>query len=67
MNKKHSDNSLSSVTQSVVSDNIETPCDTELPQQKKKDAAIRLLKLWREGDESEQKETWEYLKGCLNV
>ncbi len=28
-------------------------------------AAIELLRAWREGDESEQQETWDYLKQTL--
>jgi hypothetical protein len=30
------------------------------------DAALRLLKLWREGDEQEQRETWDLLKHALD-
>lgn len=35
-------------------------------QQAKNKAAIRLLRSWREGDEQEQRETWEYLKRVLD-
>jgi hypothetical protein len=38
-------------------------------QRARNEAAIRLLREWREGDESdeeEQRETWEYLKQALD-
>jgi len=35
-------------------------------QKTKNEAAIRLLRSWREGDEQEQRETWEYLKRVLD-
>ena len=38
-------------------------------RQTKREAAIQLLRSWREGDEEErkrQKETWEYLKRVLD-
>ena len=42
----------------------------ELPQSavqsQKNDALIRLLRSWREGDEQEQRSTWEYLKQALD-
>lgn len=40
---------------------------TELKtQQQKREQAIELLQSWREDDEQEQKETWEYLKIALD-
>ena len=30
------------------------------------DAAIQLLRSWRDGDENEQRETWEYLRQALD-
>ncbi len=30
------------------------------------DAAIQLLRSWREGDEQEQRETWDYLRYALD-
>lgn len=42
----------------------------ELPQSviqsQKNHALIQLLKSWREGDEQEQRSTWEYLKQALD-
>ncbi len=42
----------------------------ELPQSiaqsQKNHALIQLLKSWREGDEQEQRNTWEYLKQALD-
>jgi len=42
----------------------------ELPQSieqsQKNHALIQLLKSWREGDEEEQRNTWEYLKQALD-
>ena len=42
----------------------------ELPQSaarsQKNSALIQLLKSWREGDEQEQRSTWEYLKQALD-
>ena len=42
----------------------------ELPQSaaqsQKNRALIQLLKSWREGDEQEQRSTWEYLKQALD-
>ena len=35
-------------------------------QIEKNQAAIQLLRSWREGDEQEQRETWEYLKKALD-
>jgi endonuclease/exonuclease/phosphatase family metal-dependent hydrolase len=35
-------------------------------QQQKREQAIKLLQSWREDDEEEQKETWEYLKQALD-
>jgi hypothetical protein len=41
--------------------------NTELKtQQQKREQAIKLLQSWREDDEKEQKETWEYLKLALD-
>jgi hypothetical protein len=34
--------------------------------QQKREQAIKLLQSWREDDEEEQKETWEYLKQTLD-
>lgn len=41
------------------------------PEQKRdkirqNDAAIQLLRSWREGDEQEQQETWDYLRKALD-
>ena len=42
----------------------------ELPQSiaqsQKNHALIQLLKSWREGDEEEQRNTWEYLRQALD-
>ena len=42
----------------------------ELPQSaaqsQKNQALIQLLRSWREGDEQEQRSTWEYLKQALD-
>ena len=42
----------------------------ELPQSitqsQKKRALLQLLRSWREGDEQEQRNTWEYLKQALD-
>ncbi len=42
----------------------------ELPQSitqsQKNSALIQLLRSWREGDEQEQKSTWEYLRQALD-
>ena len=42
----------------------------ELPQSitqsQKNHALIQLLRSWREGDELEQKNTWEYLRQALD-
>jgi hypothetical protein len=42
----------------------------ELPQSitqsQKNSALIQLLRSWREGDEQEQKNTWEYLRQALD-
>ena len=42
----------------------------ELPQSiaqsQQKHALIQLLRSWREGDEQEQRNTWEYLKQALD-
>lgn len=35
-------------------------------QAQKNQALIQLLRSWREGDEQEQKDTWEYLKQALD-
>jgi hypothetical protein len=35
-------------------------------QTKKNQALIQLLRSWREGDEQEQRNTWEYLKQALD-
>jgi hypothetical protein len=48
-------------TQSAKSSN-----DALTIQQAKNEAAIRLLRLWREGGKQEQRETWEYLKRALD-
>ena len=44
----------------------ESSQDALATQQAKNEAAIRLLRLWSEGDEQEQRETWEYLKRALD-
>ena len=38
----------------------------ETQQQQKREQAIKLLQSWREDDEQEQKETWEYLHLALD-
>lgn len=47
---------------------VETPAQTQqVEQSQKNQAAIRLLRAWREeGDEQEQKATWEYLCRVLD-
>ncbi|HBE27759.1 MAG TPA: hypothetical protein DDW25_02595 [Ktedonobacter sp.] len=35
-------------------------------QSQRNRALIQLLKSWREGDEQEQRSTWEYLKQALD-
>lgn len=40
-----------------------TQLDTQ--EQQNREQAIKLLQSWREDDEQEQKETWEYLKQAL--
>ena len=35
-------------------------------QSQKNNALIQLLRSWREGDEQEQRKTWEYLKQALD-
>ena len=40
--------------------------DVLAAQRAKNEAAIRLLRSWREGDEQEQRETWECLKRALD-
>lgn len=35
-------------------------------QQQNREQTIKLLRSWREDDEQEQKETWEYLKVALD-
>lgn len=32
----------------------------------RQESAIQLLRSWREGDEQEQRETWEFLKRALD-
>jgi hypothetical protein len=43
-----------------------TDAQERLDQIQKNQAAIQLLRLWREGDEQEQRETWEYLERVLD-
>ncbi|SRR6266849_2425028 len=37
-----------------------------IAQSQKNSALIQLLRSWREGDEQEQRKTWEYLKQALD-
>lgn len=46
--------------------NRENESATNTAQQQQNQAAIELLKAWREGDEEEQKDTWSYLKTALD-
>lgn len=39
---------------------------TNTDQQAKNKNAIHLLEMWSEGDEQEQKETWQFLKVALD-
>ncbi len=40
--------------------------NTTITEAQKNRALIQLLRSWREGDEQEQKNTWEYLKQALD-
>lgn len=52
------------IPSSAVITNEEAQSSEEL---QKRDALLRLLEAWREeGDEQEQRETWEYLKQALD-
>lgn len=42
------------------------PAKNKMPHTEKNDALIQLLRSWREGDEQEQRNTWEYLKQALD-
>ncbi len=49
--------------------NVESVDDALAVQRAKNEAAIQLLRSWREGDdadEQEQREAWEYLKQALD-
>ncbi|MBM3213162.1 helix-turn-helix domain-containing protein [Candidatus Poribacteria bacterium] len=50
----------------LLAQNIETENGTPEIQQEKRDEAIRLIRSWREGNEQEHQETWEYLKRVLD-
>jgi len=43
-----------------------TELGQRVDQTQKNHAVIQLLKSWREGDEQEQRSTWEYLKRALD-
>jgi hypothetical protein len=51
------------VSQSEI-ENKELPQNAAQSQRNR--ALIQLLKSWREGDEQEQRSTWEYLKQALD-
>lgn len=53
-------------TQTVDSHTDESISPTLTDRQSKIEAAIRLLDSWSEGDEQEQRETWEYLQRSLD-
>jgi hypothetical protein len=61
---------MSNQTISPYEMEIAEPVDENLVAQRmKNEAAIQLLREWREGsesDEQEQRETWEYLKQALD-
>jgi hypothetical protein len=61
---------MSNQTISTYEMEIAEPVDENLVAQRmKNEAAIQLLREWREGsesDEQEQRETWEYLKQALD-
>ncbi len=65
MNKKSSTHLLP-VLQSAEDESVKPSDNTPATRQAKNEAAIRLLRSWREGDEQEQCETWEYLKRVLD-
>jgi hypothetical protein len=55
----------------TVNDNVryevsKTETDHNPEQIQKKTELIQLLRSWREGDEQEQHDTWEYLKRALD-
>jgi len=50
----------------IEAKSAESKLDALATQRAKNEAAIRLLRLWSEGDEQEQRETWEYLKRALD-
>lgn len=54
-----SKNKLTSKTLKITTKNLDT-------KQQNREQAIKLLRSWREDDEQEQKETWEYLKVALD-
>ncbi len=57
----------SSVSEGATAVEVAERADSQerLEQIRKNEAAIQLLRLWRQGDEQEQRETWEYLKRTL--
>ena len=65
MNKKHSTRSLSTL-QPAEAESVESAETIPVTRQAKNEAAIRLLRSWREGNEQEQRKTWEYLKRALD-
>ena len=64
MDKDHSTSATSSTLSSLTDDELVANAIT---REQKREALIELLRRWREeGDEEEQKETWEYLKKALD-
>jgi len=51
----------------TVSQNDLNKIRQSIAQSKKNLALIQLLRSWREGDENEQRNTWEYLKQALDA
>ena len=50
----------------AASESLQVPTKEPDDSQQKREQAIKLLQSWREDDEEEQKETWEYLKQALD-
>ena len=65
MDNEHSTSSASGVAH-ILDDILEGRQQSPTPEQRR-EALIELLRRWREeGDEEEQRETWEYLKKALD-
>lgn len=65
MDKEHSMSPASGVTHSILDDILEGRESSPTPEQRR-EALTELLRRWREEDEEEQRETWEYLKKALD-